>query len=84
LSSVTIGNSVTSIGNYAFKGCTGLTSVIIGNSVQTIGQQTFYNCYKLNLVAIANGQVISGTKFVSPAQNVYFFGTNVITVLPTP
>ena len=36
--------SVTSIGNYAFYGCTGLTSVTIGNSVTSIGNSAFYDC----------------------------------------
>ncbi|MDG2047321.1 MAG: leucine-rich repeat protein [Halioglobus sp.] len=40
LTSVTIGNSVTSIGTYAFYG-NALTSVTIGNSVTTIGKQAF-------------------------------------------
>ena len=36
--------SVTSIGNYAFENCPGLTSVRIGNSVTSIGARAFYNC----------------------------------------
>ena len=36
--------SVTSIGNYAFGGCSGLTSVIIPNSVTSIGNYAFYYC----------------------------------------
>ena len=35
LTSVKLGNSVTSIGDNAFKGCTGLTSIVIPNSIPT-------------------------------------------------
>ncbi|MBR3028596.1 MAG: leucine-rich repeat protein, partial [Bacteroidales bacterium] len=41
LTSVTIGNSVTSIGDSAFNHCTSLTSVTIGNSVTSIGSYDF-------------------------------------------
>jgi hypothetical protein len=37
----TIPNSVTSIGSYAFYGCSGLTSVTIPNSVTSIGNWAF-------------------------------------------
>jgi hypothetical protein len=39
---VTIGNSVTSIGESAFWCCSGLTSVTIPNSVTSIGESAFY------------------------------------------
>ena len=39
--------SVTSIGDYAFSGCSGLTSVTIGNSVTSIGDRAFYGCTRL-------------------------------------
>ena len=42
--SFTIPDSVTSIGNRAFYGCTGLTSIEIGDSVTSIGENAFYNC----------------------------------------
>ena len=50
LASVTIGNSVESIGSYAFSGCSGLTSVTIGNSVTSIGSDAFYDCSSLRRV----------------------------------
>jgi hypothetical protein len=39
--SITIPNSVTSIGNYAFAGCSSLTSITISNSVTSIGGHSF-------------------------------------------
>ena len=49
-----IPNSVTSIGNYAFSGCSGLTSVTIGNSVTSIGGRAFEGCSGLTSVTIPN------------------------------
>ena len=44
LTSVTIGNSVTTIGKNAFLNCDGLTSGTIGYSVTTIGEDAFSGC----------------------------------------
>ena len=49
-----IPNGVTSIGKYAFYGCTGLTSVTIGNSVRSIGNSAFNGCTGLASVTIGN------------------------------
>ena len=54
LKSVTIGNSVKSIGDRAFSDCGGLTSVTIGNSVTSIGEEAFYYCSNLTSVTIGN------------------------------
>ena len=47
MTSITIPNSVTSIGEYAFYGCSSLTSVTIPNSVTSIGDAAFAKCGNL-------------------------------------
>ena len=49
---VTISNFVTSIGESAFDGCTGLFSVTIPNSVTNIGNAAFANCSELTAATI--------------------------------
>ena len=49
-----IPNSITSIGYYAFKGCSGLTSITIPNSVKNIGESAFYGCKGLTSITIPN------------------------------
>ena len=52
LKSVTIGNNITSIGDYAFIGCQQLSSLTIGTGVQTIGTNTFDHCDALTEVTL--------------------------------
>jgi len=55
ITSVTIPNGVTSIGESAFAKCANLTAVTIPNSVKSIGQAAFYQCTSLTGVTIPNG-----------------------------
>ena len=52
IKTVKIGNSVTSIGNYAFCSCTSLTNVTIGNSVTSVGDWAFESCLSLTSITI--------------------------------
>ena len=60
ITSITIPNSVTSIGDAAFEGCTGLTSITIPNSVTSIGGYAFYDCSGLTNVTIGKGVINMG------------------------
>ena len=59
--------SVTSIGNSAFSGCSGLTSVTIGNSVTSIGASAFNGCSGLTSVTIPNSVTSIGASVLKKA-----------------
>ena len=69
---IVIPDGTTSIGNYAFSGCTNLESVTISNSVTTIGNQAFAHCTSLTSITIPNSvTVIGGMCFANcPLQNI--------------
>jgi hypothetical protein len=49
---IKIGDEVTSIGQYAFNGCSGLTSVTIGKRITSIGYYAFTGCSSLTSVTL--------------------------------
>ena len=71
LTSVTMPDSVTSIGNYAFKDCSSLTSVTIPDSVTSIGDYAFYGCSSLEIMTIP---FVGATKDGTNNRFNYIFG----------
>ena len=78
---VAISNTVTSIANYAFGWCYGLTSITIPNSVTSIGNNVFFGCSSLASVTVeattpptlGNGafsEKASGRKIYVPSASV--------------
>ena len=65
LEEITISNSVTSIGDYAFSGCSGLTYITIPNSVTSIGNTAFSGCSGLTEVTIPNSVTSIGNSAFS-------------------
>ena len=64
VNNLVIPEGVTSIGDDAFCGCSGLTSVTIPNSVTSIGYEAFYECTSLTSVTIPNSVTsIGGSAF---------------------
>ena len=47
LTSITLPNSVTEIGWYAFRGCSALTSIVLPANITSIGQSAFSGCSSL-------------------------------------
>ncbi len=73
LTSVTIPNSVTNIGNYSFIDCGNLTSVTIGNGVTSIGYMAFYDCWNLT-------NVMMGRSVTSIGDNAFEYCGSPLTV----
>ncbi len=53
LTSITLPNSLTSIGNFAFGNCTALTSVTFPSSVTNLGGAVFVGCTALTAINVA-------------------------------
>lgn len=62
-----IPDSVTEIGNDAFKGCTNLRSIVIPDSVTVIGYGAFIGCTSLQSIEIPNSvkEISDNSSFAS-------------------
>ena len=75
LISVTIPNTVTTIGPEAFENCDGLTSVTIPESVVTIDYSAFDGCTSLTSVTIPNSVTSIGDKAFRYVKNIVYSGS---------
>ncbi len=69
LTSITIPDSVTSIGNYAFLYCDSLTSITIPDSVTSIGNYAFEHCDSLTSITIPDSVTSIGSSAFSGCSN---------------
>ncbi len=76
LTSITLPNGLTSIGEYAFESCESLTSVNLPSSLTSLGEGVFYHCYKLPSVTIPNG--------ITSIANYTFYGCNRLVSVTIP
>ena len=76
IKTVTIGDGITSIGNYVFYGCSGLTKLTLPNSVTSIGNSAFYDCSGLTELTLPNSVTSIGESA--------FYGCSGLTELTLP
>ena len=65
LTEIVIPKGVTSIGNYAFSGCSSLTSITIPDSVTSIGNSAFSGCSSLTSITIPDSVTSIGNSAFS-------------------
>ncbi|MGM9809632.1 MAG: leucine-rich repeat protein [Paludibacteraceae bacterium] len=74
--SVTLSEEQTTIGNYAFYGCSSLTSITIPNSITGIGTYAFRGCSAITSLSIGNS--------VTSIGNYAFYNCSALTSLTIP
>ena len=61
LTTASIGNGVTTIGNNTFSNCTSLTGITLPDGLTTIGNNTFSNCTSLTGITLPDGLTTIGS-----------------------
>ena len=79
---IAIPDSVTTIGQNAFYGCSGLTNIIIPNSVTTIGQYAFDSCSGITDLTIGNSVTSIGNSAFNSCSSITTI-TSLATTAPT-
>lgn len=78
LTSITIPDSVTNIGNEAFSNCNSLTTITIPDGITGLGYRTFYSCSSLTSITLPGTITFIGIDTFGKCYNlsdVYFNGT---------
>lgn len=84
ITEVKIENGVTSIGEYAFYSCRGLTRIAISSQVTSIGESAFASCENLTNVNLSNGlQSIGQSAFFQCKKLTSITIPNSVTVIET-
>ena len=76
IKSAVIEEGVTSVGNYAFRGCTNLTAITLPDSVTRIGSDAFMSCSALTAITLPKG--------VTTIGNEAFYGCSALTAVTIP
>ena len=76
ITSVSFSEGVTSIGGYAFYGCTSLVSVTIPDSVTSFGMYAFRGCTSLSTVTLPNG--------ITSINDYLFYGCTSLSTVTIP
>lgn len=69
----TFGSGITSIGNNAFYGCTGMAELILPSSLSSIGSYAFQNCSGLNWVKISDLNAWYAIDFANAYANPLYY-----------
>lgn len=69
MTSLTLGDNVTTIELQAFMGCPNLTNITFGNNLKVIGNGTFVSCTSLTNIAIPDGVLRIGATAFNKCSN---------------